>query len=79
MGMESKKQTAVEWLINELGEYFPHQIGGIHLMIEQAKEMEKQLLVDAHFEGCKLGEMFNNENRAFYTDSKQYYNETFKQ
>jgi hypothetical protein len=36
------KQTAVEWLIEELGEYFPHEIGGIHLMVEKAKEMEKQ-------------------------------------
>lgn len=36
------KQTAVEWLINELGEYFPHEIGGIHLMVDKAKEMEKE-------------------------------------
>ena len=31
------KQTAVDWLIDELGEYFPHEIGGIHLMVKQAK------------------------------------------
>lgn len=36
------KQTAVEWLIEELGEYFPNEIAGIHLMVEQAKEMEKK-------------------------------------
>ena len=36
------KQTAIEWLIEELGEYFPHEIGGIHLMVNKAKEMERQ-------------------------------------
>jgi hypothetical protein len=36
------KLTAVEWLIEELGEYFPNEIGGIHLMVEKAKEMEKE-------------------------------------
>jgi hypothetical protein len=38
--MENK--LAVEWLIEKLGEYFPHEIGGIHLMVEQAKEMEQE-------------------------------------
>jgi hypothetical protein len=39
-------KTAVEWLVEELGEYFPNEIGGIHLMIKQAKEMEKQRTID---------------------------------
>lgn len=38
----NKQQTAVEWLIKELGEYFPHGIGGIEYMVKQAKEMEKE-------------------------------------
>lgn len=41
-----KKQTAVEWLIEELGEYFPHEIGGIHLMVKKAKEKEKQQTIN---------------------------------
>jgi hypothetical protein len=45
--------------------------------LRQAKEMEKQQIIDAHFNGCEIGEMFNNENRAFITDSEQYYTETF--
>jgi hypothetical protein len=40
-------QTAVEWLIQELGEYFPHEIGGIHLMVEKAKQMEKEQIAEA--------------------------------
>jgi hypothetical protein len=69
-------KTAVEWLIEQLG------IEGIVWLqedFEQAKEMEKGQIIDAHFNGCEIGEMFNNENRAFITDSEQYYNKTFKQ
>jgi hypothetical protein len=40
------KQTAVDWLIDELGEYFPHEIGGIHLMVKQAKQMEKEQMIE---------------------------------
>ncbi len=47
-------------------------------LFKQAKEMEKEQIIDAHFNGCEVGEMFNNENRAFTTDAEQYYNETFK-
>jgi hypothetical protein len=41
-----QKNGAVEWLIEELGEYFPHEIGGIHLMVKKAKELENQRLID---------------------------------
>ena len=70
------KQTAVEWLVEQLmpkvltAEQYYH--------IEKAKVMEKEQIIEAHFHGCERGEMFNNENRAFITDSEQYYNETFK-
>ena len=67
-----EKQTAVEWLINELGEYFPHEIGGIHLMVEKAKEMEKEQIIKAVYDS--MGTNFDpNMGRA-----EQYYNETFK-
>ena len=64
-------KTAVEWLIEELGEYFPHEIGGIHLMVEQAKEMEKEQIKDAYNKG--------EFNQGCNDDAEQYYNETFKQ
>jgi hypothetical protein len=78
---EETQLMAVEWLVNEISKSGV----GNHTMIvhkkeiEQAKEMEKEKIIEAHFNGCETGEMFNNENRAFITDSKQYYNETFKQ
>lgn len=60
------KQTAIEWLVEQfnLQAYIPH--------IEQAKEMEKQQIIDAYSEGDINGIM-NAEKRA-----EQYYNETFK-
>ena len=59
------QQTAVEWLVKQLkergyaGEFPPH------LLFEQAKEMEKQQIIDAYE---------NGENRS----AELYYNETFK-
>jgi hypothetical protein len=64
------KQTAVEWLIEELGEYFPHEIGGIHLMVEKAKEMEKQQIIDA----CNQIEIIGLD---YELPGKKYYNQNF--
>ena len=56
------KKTAVEWLVDK---YII--VGGItKTMVEQAKEMEKEQIMDAHF-APKYG--------CF---SEQYYIETFK-
>ena len=66
------KQTAVEWLIEELGEYFPHEIGGIHLMVNAAKTMEKEQIIQA---------IINNQNgllrRKDILDAEKYYNEQY--
>ena len=61
------RQTAVEWLIEEIHkniEFIPVPIQ------EQAKEMEKEQICDAY----RLGWI----NYLPNTDSEQYYNETFK-
>ena len=75
------KQTAVEWLENEFQEMCK-DFGGIHsdfiVKFEQAKEMEKEQIIEAFMQGADIGDMFNNENRAFITDAEQYYNETYK-
>jgi hypothetical protein len=72
-------KTAVEWLIEELGEYFPHEIGGIHLMVEKAKEMEKEQIIMAFAKGSD--EESDYHGFQFITPDKaiEYYNETFKQ
>jgi hypothetical protein len=66
------KQTAVEWLVEQLkergyaGDFPPH------LLFEQAKEMEKQQHSDTWNDGMK-------SDNGFFGDFEQYYNETFKQ
>jgi hypothetical protein len=60
-----KQQTAVEWLF---GQYVNKSIITIE-DIEQAKEMEKEQIIDAFDEG--------NPNGFILKDGEQYYNETF--
>ena len=67
----TKKQTAVEWLIEELGEYFPNEIGGIHLMVAKAKEMEKKQLSKSYHKGVY------DEFQDVGGDFEQYYKETY--
>ncbi len=64
------KPTAVEWLVEDLGAYLPISITSVKLSIEQAKEMEKQQIIDAYKEF--LDTTLSNE---VY---EQYYNEQFK-
>jgi hypothetical protein len=60
-----EKQTAVDWLVEKLKEngvnFWQEEIE----MIEEAKEMEKQQIIDAYN---------NGDNRS----AELYYNETFK-
>ena len=76
-------KTAVEQLEKQiLDNWMGILTGKVNIgdFFEQAKEMEKEQIINAHFNGCETGEMFNNhENRAFITDAEKYYNETFKQ
>jgi hypothetical protein len=66
------KQTAVEWLEDNLignpfsEKDFAHNVN----VFKQAKEMEKQQIMDAHNNGKNI--LPPNEN------GEQYYNDTFK-
>jgi len=70
MDMESKKQTAVEWLVDILELSNPSK--QYQAEIQQAKEMEKQQIIDAYWDGGQ--DIPLTEKRC-----EQYYNETFKQ
>ena len=61
-----QKETAIEWLINQYckGNYLIE-------IAYQAKEMEKQQIIDAYNEG-----LYNWDSEQ---TAQQYYNETFKQ
>jgi len=64
-----KRQTAVEWLVEQLkergyaGEFPPH------LLFDQAKAMEKEQIIDAVNYGCS--------DWGSVKDAKKYYNETY--
>ncbi len=78
---KEKKLTAVEWLENELIIVERNLINKTFLQLnktmsghklkdifEQAKELEKQQIIDAHYE----------DSIKPYSSSEQYYNETYK-
>ena len=68
-----QKQTAVEWLVDEL-------LNGKLLMpslIEQAKEMEKQQIEKGYGVGHNDGCAYMTDGKTEYTTSEQYYNEEY--
>ena len=76
---EKAMKTAVEWLISEIQR---HNDSGYEFhpkynekIIEQAKEMEKQQIMDARQDG--FNRCFRKGDRKEVTND-QYYNETFK-
>jgi HEPN domain-containing protein len=65
------KQTAVEWLVEQLDGENHLSINEINRVIEQAKEMEKEQIIDAYNDVW----LYNNQGKY---NPEQYYNETFK-
>ena len=65
-------KTAIEWLIEQLENHNGVTRAGFEKCIQQAKEMEKQQIIDAWFGGYLNGESKTE------LKSEQYYNETFK-
>ena len=66
------KQTAVEWLHMKLDVYlelFPSEWQKLNEVIEQAKAMEREQIIDAYLQGS-----FNWERKG----ATQFYNETYK-
>lgn len=70
------KQTAVEWLAEQMMHPSIH-----NPYIEQAKEMEKQQIIDARQDGYESTYAEYGETPKCYLDgnNEQYYNETFKE
>jgi hypothetical protein len=78
------KQTAVEWYGLQIGilisKFFNNEISKseVHFkrieIEEQAKEMEKQQIIDAWKDGAYGGGQFTTT----FDNEEQYYNETFK-
>lgn len=68
------KQTAVEWLVEELNiwqtiadEDTNATLDTVRKLLEQAKQMEKEQIINAHIDGYE----------SISGQSEQYYNETY--
>jgi hypothetical protein len=67
-----KKQTAVEWIVNKLSITFQTMYSE---EIEQAKQMEKEQIIDAH--GKQLKKTQTAGNYEYWKTGQQYYKETY--
>jgi hypothetical protein len=65
------KQTAVEWLVEQLFELRNPTLNQIEIM-KQAEKMEKQQIIDAHIKGHNAPSSTIKNH-----DAEQYYNEQF--
>jgi hypothetical protein len=70
------KQTAVEWLANELYEKFEMKGDGalFNDLLNQANKMFEQQLTDARVTAPLLPHV---HKQAYVNEAEQYYNETF--
>jgi hypothetical protein len=67
-------KTAVEWLefeINRRGPKEDNPPQWLKELYEQAKEMEKEQIIDAYYQG-------DADSDNIHVDAEKYYNETFK-
>ena len=68
--MKNKKQTAVEWLIEQIeSEEYTKAFGCTYISIviqEQAKKLEREQIINAYDSG------------TFYLEGELYYKETFE-
>jgi hypothetical protein len=70
------KQTAVEWLINELQLYYEGKSKLVYYeIIDQAKEMEKQQIIDAKNDPKNYDAYWDND--VLISSGEVYYNETY--
>ena len=77
LNQNKMKQTAVEWLADKMLTEHHSKIEWDKI-VEQAKEMEREQIENAHEDGCYTGKKFNQDPGNFETLSKEYYNEIFK-
>ncbi|MFN9319442.1 MAG: hypothetical protein ACK58Q_02565 [Chitinophagales bacterium] len=69
-----KEQSSIEWLLNQIQKDLGIKIKSVQI-IEQAKELHKKEIIEAHLDGqyCNV----NGEESNKY--GEQYYNEKYGQ
>jgi hypothetical protein len=70
----SKKQTAVEWLVEKIKLKYDIDFYHIKNDINQAKEMEKQQIIDARVTAPLINTPFESDYKK---ESEQYYTENY--
>lgn len=67
-------KTAVEWLLEEMSakDWYDLPKSIKNDIVEQAKAMEKEQIMDAYNQGC------NDYDEFGYKRIEEYYNETYK-
>jgi hypothetical protein len=74
---QAMKQTAVEWLYNNLKSHFEHDgdlLECVQMSMQQAKEIEKEQMLNAFEESRLTHPMIGFKHETF----KEYYKKTFK-
>jgi hypothetical protein len=67
-----EEMTAIEWLYNQMDvSYAPDKV---KQWFEQAKQMERQQIINAHLKGQREDIDFINEAKE---EAEQYYNEAY--
>jgi hypothetical protein len=70
------KETAVEWLLNEIDMQYPEiNVRRKEWMVDKAKEMHKEQIIDARIDGDENYTLVGNKRKEY---AEQYYNETYK-
>jgi hypothetical protein len=70
------QQTAVEWLVDYIKNLEKYPYKTIQELEEQAKQMEKEQIVEAWNDGNFLGR--NGNILADYSDGNRYYKKEFE-
>jgi two-component SAPR family response regulator len=77
--MSNKQMTAVEWLVKEISR---DRVGRAIITtflkeFEQAKEKEKQQIIESYSIGFNDGCSYMFDGKTEYKDLEQYYTETY--
>ncbi len=70
-----EKQTAVEWLFNQLWDE-PKDKFTWNAILSKAKEMEKEQIIDSFEKGYENGACVQEDESIYH--GTNYYNQTFK-
>jgi 3-dehydroquinate dehydratase len=74
--MEQVKETAVEWLVDVLSKYDSKMIELFNKEIEQAKEMEKEQIVNTYRDG-RSDQQSEKPSRFYNRWAELYYYEQY--